>query len=873
MAQTVTMFKVLLLGDGATGKTTFVKRHRMGESEKKCVATLGVEVYPLKFNTNRGIIQFNVWDIAGQKKPGQLRDGYYICTQCAIVLFDVTSRVTYDNVPNWHKDIIRICENIPIVICGNKCDIKDRKVKAKSITFHRKKDNLQYYDISAKSNYNFEKPFLWLARKLMGDPNVEFTEMPALLPPEVVMDPNMQQMYEAELKQAQEAALPDDEDDDLQNGIVFANKSSSRLSNFEEYFDAHEKPSQPSAPTTSTAHQGMLYPRESESRQIKDLCGLWSFRADKSQNRNAGFEEKWYEQDLAKTGPVIPMAVPSSFNDVTQDDTLRTFIGWVWYDRIVYVPKSWKTEDLRVVLRFDSAHYNTIVWVNGQHACRIPSHLPFEAQVNTLIQYGDANRITVAVNNTQGNNVTSWKTDLTGPQYPPGYFIQTYEFDFFNYAGIHRLVRFYTTPQVYISDISVVTDLSPNNTEGSLQFKALIISPERYRASLTMKYELYDTNGKVVASVSGSGMESGVLKVSDVKPWWPIGLSDAPGYLYNLKVTVSGSDILDVYKLPVGFRTVKVTSTQFLINGKPFYFKGFNMHEDSEIRGKGLDLPLILKNFNIFTWLGGNAFRTSHYPYAEEIMDMADQLGIVVIDECPGVGIRSPNFGPASLSHHLSVMNELVRRDKNRPSVVMWSVANEPKSDAPQAEAYFKSVINHTRHLDPTRPVTFVGNKSPSTDRVVQFVDVICHNHYYAWYEDSGHLELIQLQLEYDLREWFEKFTKPVIQSEYGAGTIAGLHMYPPVMFTEDYQVGTIEQYFPVFDKLRKEFFVGELIWNFADFMTKQDVKRVKGNRKGILTRQRQPKHAAYALRNRYLNLSLTIQPTHEKFHNTARYR
>jgi hypothetical protein len=80
-------------------------------------------------------------------------------------------------------------------------------------------------------------------------------------------------------------------------GIVFANKSSSRLSNFAEYIDAHEKPS---APTTSTAHQGMLYPRESESRQIKDLCGLWSFRADKSQNRNAGFEEKWYEQDLAE---------------------------------------------------------------------------------------------------------------------------------------------------------------------------------------------------------------------------------------------------------------------------------------------------------------------------------------------------------------------------------------------------------------------------------------------------------------------------------------------------------------------------------------------------------------------------------------------
>ncbi|CAN0345427.1 unnamed protein product, partial [Ectocarpus sp. 13 AM-2016] len=83
-------------------------------------ATLGVEVRPLPFHTNRGPIKFNVWDTAGQEKFGGLRDGYYIQGQCAIIMFDVTSRITYKNVPNWHRDLTRVCEHIPIVLCGNK---------------------------------------------------------------------------------------------------------------------------------------------------------------------------------------------------------------------------------------------------------------------------------------------------------------------------------------------------------------------------------------------------------------------------------------------------------------------------------------------------------------------------------------------------------------------------------------------------------------------------------------------------------------------------------------------------------------------------------------------------------------------------------
>eukprot|EP00923_Selenidium_pygospionis_P056376 GHVN01098407.1.p1 GENE.GHVN01098407.1~~GHVN01098407.1.p1 ORF type:complete len:225 (-),score=35.12 GHVN01098407.1:250-924(-) len=205
-------FKLVLVGDGAVGKTTLVRRHLTGEFEKKYIPTLGVEVVPLKFITNFGPIVFNVWDTAGQEKFGGLRDGYYIKGDCAIIMFDVTSRITYKNVPNWYRDIDRICEKIPIVLVGNKVDVSDRQVKARQIQFHRKR-NLQYYDVSARTNYNFERPFLWLARRLTNQSALVFVGQHAKAP-EFELDSNIKEQVEKELMEAANTNI-EDEDEDL----------------------------------------------------------------------------------------------------------------------------------------------------------------------------------------------------------------------------------------------------------------------------------------------------------------------------------------------------------------------------------------------------------------------------------------------------------------------------------------------------------------------------------------------------------------------------------------------------------------------------------------------------------------------------------
>jgi GTP-binding nuclear protein Ran len=209
-----TELKLILVGDGGVGKTTFVKRHLTGEFEKKYMATQGVEVHPMEFFTSKGKVKFNVWDTAGQEKLSGLRDGYYIDAHCAIIMFDVCSRITYKNVAKWYKDIVRICgESIPIVLVGNKVDEKNRKVKAKQILFARR-HGLQYFDISAKSNYQFEKPFVWLLKKLTGDPNLGLVEAPILAPAEIQMDPNLQREIEDEYEKAKNTNI-DDMDEDI----------------------------------------------------------------------------------------------------------------------------------------------------------------------------------------------------------------------------------------------------------------------------------------------------------------------------------------------------------------------------------------------------------------------------------------------------------------------------------------------------------------------------------------------------------------------------------------------------------------------------------------------------------------------------------
>ncbi|WP_028551552.1 beta-glucuronidase [Paenibacillus sp. UNC451MF] len=588
----------------------------------------------------------------------------------------------------------------------------------------------------------------------------------------------------------------------------------------------------------------MLYPIITESRSMIDLNGIWGFKLDSGK----GFQDKWYESPLIAT---MNMAVPSSYNDLGVTADIRSHVGWVWYEREFTIPSLLLAE--RIVLRFGSATHKAKVYVNGELVAEHQGGFtPFESVINSHLNQGK-NRITVAVNNIVDESTLPVGNYSENEVPGIGKVVSNQpNFDFFNYAGIHRPVKIYTTPHTYVKDVTIVSEV--NGTSGSVHYKVEV------NGAAKTKVTILDEQDTIVAESSAA---QGVITISGVNLWEPL----SP-YLYKMRIEVSENEqTMDEYEQPFGVRTVEVKDGQFLINHKPFYFKGFGKHEDTAIHGRGFDEAANVMDFRLMKWIGANSFRTAHYPYSEEIMRLADKEGIVVIDETPAVGLHL-NFmaifggGPKrktweelqTAEHHKQVIEELIARDKNHPCVVMWSIANEPASEEEGAYEYFKPLVELAKQLDPQkRPVTIVTHlmSTPETCKVAELVDVLALNRYYGWYVQSGDWEMAKLKLREEFNGWSQRCPgKPIIMTEYGADTVAGLHDVDPVMFTEEFQVEYLRANHEVFDEFKT--FVGEQVWNFADFNTSQGIIRVQGNKKGIFTRDRKPKYAAHELRKRW---------------------
>ncbi len=590
----------------------------------------------------------------------------------------------------------------------------------------------------------------------------------------------------------------------------------------------------------------MLYPIRNAFRDILEINSLWKFRVD---SEKKGENEKWYNDFESD----IEIAVPGSWNEQLEELGLLHYVGLAWYSRKFFLPTHFS--DKRIWLRIGSADFSSRVWVNGSFAGESEfGFLPNEMEITTFARAGQENLIVISVSNELDDD--SIPQGITADHYtnenrmreetnPPT------RFDFSPFGGIHRPVIVHSTPATCIRGVRVNTSIA-----NSLTGKVEITAETDGKEFDSFSSELIDAKG---ASVSRSSPEEVALRteliVNDCHFW----SNDNP-HLYTLNVALhKDGKTVDQYSLKIGIREVRIDGDKLLLNGKEVFLKGFGKHEDFAVIGRGLFLPLVIKDFELMKWINANSFRTSHYPYAEEVLSYADNRGILVISEAPAVSLDFRHVTPKTLENHRQFVQRMVERDYNHPSVIIWSIGNEPNIVGDEGyydgsgRNYWKEVFDFTRSLDNSRPITVPNcTRAGLEDPVFEFSGVLSINRYYGWYEYPGNLKLAIEKLELDMEELHARYKKPILITEFGADSLAGSHSTSLQMFTEEYQAKLIEEYIRCIES--KPYTIGEMVWNFADFRTPQHFRRVVLNLKGVFTRDREPKLAAFKLKELWNN-------------------
>jgi beta-glucuronidase len=607
-------------------------------------------------------------------------------------------------------------------------------------------------------------------------------------------------------------------------------------------------PAPPSAsPPVGSATEApiTLYPEANEFREALDLSGVWDFKLDP---KDEGERLSWWKGlDAARS-----IAVPGSWNE--QIDGAFGYLGPAWYFRRGQVPRGFKGD--RVFLRVGSANYGARVWINGTFVgSHEGGHLPFAFDVTRLAVPGQPFTLAIRVENELK------PTRVPAGNLPPGQGLfagnPRTTFDFFPYAGLHRAVLLYSVPPVHVEDVTVRTVFE--GEDGIVKVRVAQSGPGARKGRLRIR----DADKSVEALLNFAGRDAeATLRIPKVRPWSP----DDP-HLYELSVSLldpKGAET-DRYRLDVGVRTIEVKGSELRLNGKRIFLKGFGRHEDFAISGRGQNEPVMVRDNGLLKWTGANSYRTSHYPYSEEEMHLADREGFLVIDEIPAVSLHFSD-GEDNVRIRLEQcrrdIRDLVARDKNHPAVILWSVSNEampanldlsggapPKGD-PVATDFLSRLIDLAHELDSTRPATLVAVMGAPLEWLA-LADVVSLNRYWGWYSQPANLEAARAMLEKELDAIHAKLQKPVVITEFGADTLAGNHSTDDLMWSEEFQVAFLRTYLDLV--ATKDYVAGMHVWNLADFRTSQGILRPSTmNHKGVFTRDREPKMAAHFLRERW---------------------
>jgi len=577
------------------------------------------------------------------------------------------------------------------------------------------------------------------------------------------------------------------------------------------------------------------------NRHSQSLNGKWNYIVDPYENGYYNYRYEPYENlaepdkgayftnskpidksdlveyDFDKSDTI---SVPGDWN--TQKENLFYYEGTIWYKKSFDYKKTKNSN--RVFIYFEAANYQADVYLNGKKLGRhIGGFTPFHFEVTHLLKDKD-NFLIVKVDN---------KRKKEG--------VPTLNTDWWNYGGITREVKLVETATNFIQDYfiqlypddkkRIIGYVKLNGTDVS-QKKVHVIIPD-----IGLDKEII-TNNNGTAS-----LEINLKKIT----YWT---TENP-YLYKVIVKTQEDEIID----QIGFRTIKTKGQYILLNDKAIFLKGICIHEESPIhKGRAHSLEDAKQ---LLTWakeLGCNYVRLAHYPHNEYMVRLADQMGILVWEEIPVYWTISWG-NEETYNNAENQLTEVINRDKNRASVIIWSMANEtPASDS--RNIFLTKLATQTRKLDPTRIISaaleqsnYNGNPKIRTinDSFADVVDILSFNQYIGWYDG----------LPEKCREISWKITqnKPVLISEFGADAKYGFHGDKEMRWTEEYQEYLYEETLEMIKNISQ--LQGFSPWILVDFRSpRRMLPNIQDgyNRKGLISSDGNKKKAFFVLKKFYDN-------------------
>ena len=557
------------------------------------------------------------------------------------------------------------------------------------------------------------------------------------------------------------------------------------------------------------------------SRTTISLDGVWNTIVDPYET---GISSHYFEDAKPKSKSELveydfdrspKLRVPGDWN--TQRESLLFYEGAVWYERHFTYQKKQHT---RTFLYFGAANYQARVWLNG---AKLGEHVggftPFDFEITDKIVDGE-NSVVVEVDNTR-------RTDGV-----PG----THT-DWWNYGGLTRGVKLIEVPEAFIENYKVqLTQGSRDQITGWVQL-------EGTKPGDIATIEIPELQLKQTSPVDTMGRAE-LFFPAHVHLWTP----EAPK-LYRVIISEGNDSVTD----DIGFRSIETRGTQILLNGKPIFLRGISIHEEAPFRsGRAFSEE---DDRTLLTWakdLGCNFVRLAHYPHNENMIRLADRMGILVWEEVP-VYWELEFQNPAILENAKSQLHDAVMRDENRAAIVFWSIANETPIN-PARNAVLKALSEYARSLDPTRLISAASDKSQRVDAnnmalndpLGEYLDVIGLNEYIGWYGDRKPEDADDIR-------WKFAYAKPVIVTEFGGGAQYGLHGDSATRFTEEYQASLYEHQLTMLARMPQ--LAGMSPWILMDFRSPR--RALAGiqdyyNRKGLISDQGQRKKAFYVLQQFY---------------------